>query len=161
MPDLQTIIDQFVKRWNVNEELIQATDSEIEQVESTLEIFIPEGYKQLVLKYGDIYTPDLLEAIVGQDIEYPDVQNFSLPKQALKDTKVYIDAGMPGGYLGFASDSMGNLFCFSIEDCKEKTSGGPVWFFDHDFVEIYKLADSFEDWLTMYVEINKDTNKNL
>jgi hypothetical protein len=65
-------------------------------------------------------------------------------------TKAYWSAGMPSDVIGVASDCMGNLFGFrrqtgTIDDA-------PVVFFDHDFVEVSEMADSFDEFLQWYLD---------
>jgi hypothetical protein len=114
---------------------------------------LPSGYKTLVSVYRDVYTPDILDAVVDQNLDLPDVQNFILPGEALEDTRLYVSAGMPEGYFGFASDSGGSMFCFSLKDLSEGTGESAVWFFDHDFVDMTRQSDNFLEWLRIYVDI--------
>ena len=112
-------------------------------------------YKTLVSAYGNVYTPDILDAVVEQNLDLPDVQNIILPREALEDTRLYVGAGMPEGYFGFGSDSGGSMFRFSLEDLSEGTGDSAVWFFDHDFVDMTRESDSFLEWLRIYVEIRE------
>ena len=153
MIDAHEIIKQFVHKWNRNETLKKSSKDEVKQVEKKLGIHLPDIYRHLVEQYGDLYTPDLLDAIVDNDLNFPDVQNFAPPAQALSDTDAYVQAGMPAGYFGFASDCMGNFFCFKLEDCKQTREDCSIWFFDHDFVEIWELSNSFINWIKSYNEI--------
>jgi SMI1/KNR4 family protein SUKH-1 len=147
------LIDTFVSKWNRNEEPRYATTQEVEEVENKLKILLPESYKYLVKKFGDVYTPNVLDEIVDRELEISDVQNFSLPAQAAEDTAAYIEAGMPDGFLAFANDCMGNMFCFKLNECTVEIKEPPIWFFDHDFITIKKIYNNFGDWLTKYVEL--------
>lgn len=147
------IVDEFATQWNKNETLVSANFHDIQELESTLGIKLPNCYVYLITKYGDIYTPDLLDAIVEKELELNDVQNFLLPDQILKDTKAYEAVGIPTGYLAFASDCTGNMFCFKIDDCKNQLNEPPIWFFDHDFAEIEQTANNFNEWLGNYVVV--------
>ncbi|HXU94460.1 MAG TPA: SMI1/KNR4 family protein [Gallionella sp.] len=146
-----SIVDEFVALWNANETLATATSHDVQELESTLGIKLPNCHVYLITKHGDLYAPNLLDAIVDKELELNDIQNFLLPNQMLEDTKAYEAAGMPEGYLVFASDCMGNMFCFKIDECKNQLSEPPIWFFDHDFVEIKPIANSFNEWLGNYV----------
>lgn len=148
-----SIIDEFVKKWNQNDSLQIVTPEDILRVESELNIQLPISYKYLITHYGDLYTPETLEAIVRNDIEISDVQDFELPIKALESTKSWQKAGLPLGYYAFASDSMGNMFCFKNSECNSEDSEPPVWFFDHDFVEIEQESKNFTSWLKRYNEI--------
>ena len=151
-PEFQ-IIDEFVKKWNQNESLLSATNDDISNVENVLNIILPKSYKYLITTYGDIYTPDTLETIVDKEVDLNDIQNFELPNQAIEDTKSWQEAGLPSGYYAFASDSMGSMFCFKNSECQNKAQEPPVWFFDHDFVEIEKISENFLTWLGCYNEM--------
>lgn len=148
-----SVVDKFVALWNKNEALVSATSHDIQKLESTLGIRLPNCYVYLITKYGDLYAPNLLDAIVEKELELNDIQNFLLPNQILEDTKAYEIAGMPEGYLAFASDCMGNMFCFKIDECKRQLNEPSIWFFDHDFVEIESIANNFNEWLGNYVVV--------
>lgn len=149
------VIREFVETWNCNRALRTATTEEILETEAAIGLTLPSGYKTLVSLYGDVYTPDILDAVVDQNLDLPNIQNFILPREALEDTRLYVSAGMPEGYFGFASDASGNMFCFSLNDLAGGTGDSAVWFFDHDFVDMTKQSDSFVEWLNSYVEIGK------
>jgi hypothetical protein len=148
-----SIIDQFVSLWGRKDNPVLATKAEIDEVENSLSMILPESYKYMVQKYGDVYTPNILDTIVEKNVELVDVQNFSLPKQAAEDTMAYEKAGMPGGHFAFASDCMGNLFCFRIDECKEISTEPSIWFFDHDFVTMDKAYNNFYEWLNNYLKL--------
>jgi hypothetical protein len=151
----EDMIRKFVETWNCNRALRTATTEEILETEAAIGLTLPFGYKTLVSVYGDVYTPDILDAVVDQNLDLPDVQNFNLPGEALEDTTLYVSAGMPEGYLGFASDSGGSMFCFSLEDLADGTGDSAVWFFDHDFVDMTRQSDSFLEWLRIYTELER------
>lgn len=146
-------INKFATKWQRNSNSLTSTVNEIEEVENKLNIKLPKSYKYLVQKYGDIYTPDILDAIVDKELDFADVQNFILPRQAVEDTLAYEEAGMPKGYFAFASDCMGNMFCFKLDECYDCDKEPPIWFFDHDFVEINKISECLIEWLESYIEI--------
>lgn len=150
MTDIKNTIDTFVRKWNKNDTLKNAAAEEISGVEDELGIRLPKSYLYLTGTYGDVWAPDLLDFIVDNEIETNDVQSFSLPSEALNATNDYERAGMPEGYLAFASDCMGNMFCFKLAECIDEYSEPPVWFFDHDFSEMEKAAESFQEWLEFY-----------
>lgn len=57
---------------------------------------------------------------------------------------------MPDDIIGVASDCMGNIIGFRRQT--EPSEDAPVVFFDHDFVEVYELAPSFDEFLTWYLD---------
>jgi len=139
--------------WGRKDNPVTTTKAEIDEIENSLSIILPQSYKYMVQKYGDVYTPNLLDTIVDKDIELVDVQNFALPKQAAEDTIAYENAGMPKGYFAFASDCMGNLFCFRIDECNTINNEPAIWFFDHDFSTMDKAFSNFYEWLSNYINL--------
>jgi len=146
-------IKEFVDIWGVEQAPKFASTEDIESAEKHLGFSLPKEYVELVTKYGDVYCPNLLDEIVDLEAEIPDVSNFSLPSEMIEQTQMYIQAGMPEGFLAFASDCMGNLFCFKVSEIKQTETAG-IWFFDHDFCEIEKINESFNDWLCSYIELS-------
>ena len=150
MSEYQNIIKTFVERWGAKSETKKSSDTDIQKLESTFGISVPEEYKFFINQYGDVYCHDLLDIICDNELELSDVQNFFLPDQAIKDTDTYIKAGMPEGYFAFASDCMGNMFCFKISELKNNSLKPAIWLFDHDLVSVEKISDSFLDWIEKF-----------
>jgi len=146
-------IDTFIKKWNRNESPEKVTGNDILLVEDELNIYLPKSYKYLLTEYGNIYTTDILDTIVDNEIDLNDIQNFELPAQALKDSISWQEAGLPPGYFTFANDCMGNMFCFKNAECQDENKEPAVYFFDHDFVEIEKVAENLLILLDGYNEI--------
>lgn len=155
MSEYQNIFQTFVEQWGSKSETKKSSDNDIQKLEATFEILLPEEYKYFINQCGDVYCPNLLDTICDNELELSDVQNFFLPDQAIKDTDAYIKAGMPEGYFAFASDCMGNMFCFKIEELKNKSIKPAIWFFDHDYVSMEKISDSFVDWIQKFNTINR------
>lgn len=147
------IIDRFKEKWDLNDSPNFATAEEIKHLENKLSASLPESYKYLTNKYGDIYSPDILGFISDKEIELFDVQSFFILNQVIEESKAHEEAGMPGGYIAFASDCMGNLFCFNLEECAIGAPEPAIWLFDHDFTEMKKISSSFIEWLNTYVDL--------
>jgi SMI1 / KNR4 family (SUKH-1) len=140
----------FVARFHVGERGAPMTDQQIDTIEAALDTKLPAAYRQFMTRYGAVHTPGILDEIADRNIEHSDVQDFLEPQQAIEDTKLYWSAGMPQGVIGIASDCMGNMIGFHRQSTP--TDDAPVVFFDHDFVEVYELASSFDDFLTWYLD---------
>lgn len=151
MRNIETI-KKFVSVWSAPEEQPKATEQDIIDAESVLGFNLPKGYVDIVTMFGSVYCPDLLDAIVEEEADISDVQNFDLPNDLIKNTEAYTGMGMPEGFVCFASDCMGNMFCFKSDECKVQQEAG-IWFFDHDFCEIYKIFDNFNEWLEAYIAL--------
>lgn len=93
-----------------------------------------------------------MDYISDNDIDIYDVQDFIDPLKIKEETDEYINGGMPTGYIGFALDCMGNMFCFKYDELKEKKDA-KIYIFDHDFCEINKVADSFSKWIKKFNSI--------
>jgi hypothetical protein len=153
MNSANTVIDSFAQKWNRHEAPTLAEESELLEVEAKLNANFPNSYRYFVLKYGDVYSPDILDKIVDKEFDLSNVQNFMLPGQAVIDTEAYEKAGMPTGYFAIASDSMGNIFCFKLDECRKTDQEPSVWFFDHDFTYMKKIFDGFDVWLKSYADL--------
>lgn len=71
-------------------------------------------------------------------------------------TKSYRSAGMPEHLIGFASDSMGNLFCFRrVTPASPRADDAEVWFFDHEFCGESRVASGFDEWLLSYLRLKE------
>ena len=147
------IIRKFVEIWGVEQDPKLASTEEIDSAEKHLGFALPKEYIELVTKYGAVYCPNLLDQIVELEAEIPDVQNFSLPSEMIEQTQMYTQAGMPEGFLAFASDCMGNMFCYEVSELKNSKTAG-IWFFDHDFCEIEKINENINEWLSSYIELS-------
>ena len=100
--------------------------------------------------HGLVYTPETLQEIVAENIDHPDIQNINDPVEAIAGTKAYWSGGMPEDVLGVGGDCMGNMIGFRRQAARSEDS--PVVFFDHEFVEVYEVAPSFDEFLQWYLD---------
>lgn len=126
----------------------------IAQIERDLATVLPQSYVTFMQSHGPVHTPSLLGLIVDGGHEMGDVMVISEPDEVIEGTKAYWSAGMSEQLVGFASDSMGNLFCFRRvpTECI-RADDAEVWFFDHDFCTEKKIAASFDEWLASYLKL--------
>lgn len=150
MPDRDELQALFVARFHVGDQPVASTDQQVDSFGEELGTATPEAYRRFITRFGAVYTPHLLDAIVDAGLDHPDVQNFLSVEEAVAGTKAYWAAGMPEDVVGVASDCMGNLLGFRRQT--SKSDDAPVVFFDHDFVEVAAVADSFDAFLLWYVE---------
>jgi hypothetical protein len=110
---------------------------------------LPPSYKSAIAIHG-LPSPgtSLLEAINDDDLDLPDVSEFLTPHEIVNSTEGWRQCGLPAELVVFASDCLGNLFCF-------KGGGDAVWLFDHDFEEAEEVAPSFRDWIAAYCAIEQ------
>jgi len=150
---MSAVVDRFVQKWNRNDTPTLVDEAELLEVETKLQIRFPEPYRYLVQKYGDVYSPEILDKIVDEELDLQDIQNFEIPSQAVIDTAAYENAGMPTGFIAIANDCMGNVFCLKLDECQKKDHEASIWFFDHDLNDIEKVSESFGEWLEPYAEL--------
>jgi len=150
MPSRDDIHAEFVERFHIGDPLTPATDDEIDRIGIELETAIPAAYRRFMTQYGPVYTPDILDAIVDHQLDYPDVQDLFTPDEAISGTKAYWSAGMPFDVIGVASDCMGNMIGFRRQT--GTLDDAAVIFFDHDLVKVSEIADSFDAFLQWYLD---------
>jgi hypothetical protein len=143
-------IDQFVKNWGSKSIMAPISTNDISALESSLTLFLPDSYKYLLSTYGLVHSPNVLTKICDLNSDISAVQDFLSLEDVLSLTKLYEMTGMPKGYVLFASDCEGNMFCFSIIDCKNKQTDVPVWFYNQEDYSVKKESDSFSEWLNEF-----------
>jgi hypothetical protein len=139
----------FVARFHVGERPVPVNDSRLDEIEAQLNTRLPGAYRDFMTRQGAVYTPETLNEIVEGNIDHPDIQNILEPAEAIEGTIAYWSGGMPKDVIGVGSDCMGNMIGFRRQSTPSDDS--PVVFFDHDFVEVYELAPSFDEFLAWYL----------
>lgn len=147
-------IVKFVNKWVVDSKKDPEIEQKIVSLEKTYGVTFPSKYISLLKEANPIYCPDLLDYISDNDMGIYDVQDFIDPSKIREETDEYINGGMLNGYIGFALDCMGNMFCFKYDELKEKEEA-KIYIFDHDFCEINEVADSFSKWIKKFNSIKK------
>lgn len=122
------------------------TEADIRIVEQRFDICLPDDYPQAVLRVGlPRPTIALLDAIVDRELDLRDLSEFLDPSEIVSVTSDWRDLGLPGDLVAFATDCMGNLFCF--RDANHGEEAAPVFFFDHDTQAVDVIAPSFHQWI--------------
>jgi hypothetical protein len=123
-------------------------------IESELNIEFPEPYKYLLKRYSNYYYPRILEYISDNQINAFDLQEFIDFDEMVELTTTCEKAGMPIGFIAFALDCMGNLFCFQKKELQSDIHESKIYIFDHDYyVKITELSESFIDWIDSFKSI--------
>ena len=144
----------FVDRFNRFSSLAPATSEDVALMERELSTVLPLSYRRFITTYGEVYTPGLLDLIVERQLDLPDVQNISVPREAAEATLAYWSGDAPRDLVAFANDCMGNFFGFTrLEPASTAPTDAPVYIFDHDLSEVRQVASSFESFLAAYVSI--------
>lgn len=144
------IFNKFRVNFNKNRELEKASESDIERLETELNIKLPIEYKLFISEYGNIYTPEILDKIVDNDIDLNDIQEFWTVKTIINDKQNEWTAKISINIIPIASDCMGNIFAFLAADLNKEKENSPVYFFDHDFDSLKRVAHSFSEWINNY-----------
>ena len=121
--------------------------SDIEKLEKEFEIHLPNDYKIFLITIGSIWTPDILHLIVDKELEMDEVSQFWNTKEIIDDKKNWWTSKVSTDIIPFASDSGGNIFAFLTNDLKQQKETAAIYFYDHDFDTVDKIAESFKDWI--------------
>jgi SMI1-KNR4 cell-wall len=122
------------------------TIEELRFVEARLRTRLPADYCRAVVEFGlPRPTLELLSAIVDRELNLRDVSEFLDPAEIVTTTEDWRDLGLPEELVAFATDSMGNLFCFPTD--AEARPSAPVFLYDHDSGDIELMARSFDEWI--------------
>lgn len=157
----QEIHEKFIKEFHYGE-VEKLSLHEIHEIEINLNTVLPQSYIDFLTRYSEAYSPSLLSLIVDEDADLHDLQNITSIKDTIEGTKMCWSGGMPDDLIGFGNDSMGNMFCFKkIDPYSERPDDLPVWFFDHDFVEVSQISDSFDSWLEAFILLKESANNGI
>lgn len=136
-------LERFAKLWTSSSYPPDPVmEADIRVVEQRFDFMFPNDYCQEVLQVG-LPRPNiaLLDAIVDRELDLRDVSDFLNPSDIVSVTDDWRDLGLPENLVAFATDCMGNLFCFpTANDGAEAVS---VFFFDHDDKTVDLVAHSF------------------
>jgi len=143
-------IDLSIKSWphSNNIALIKAED--ISVVEQRLNTNLPLSYKYLLTKYGLLRTPSVLTKTCDLSVDIGVVTDFLSLKDVISLSELYVMAGMPSGYILFASGSNGDMFCFNSNDYLTHQKNEAVWLYNQASCSVSKIAESLSEWLTTF-----------
>lgn len=145
-----TAFKQFAERFNKSDDSKPATLEEITKLEKEFSVHLPNDYKIFLLNFGNIWTPNILDLVVEQELEIYDVQNFWGIDEIIYDKQNEWTSNLAADVIPFASDCMGNIFAFLVDDLKSPKETTGIYFFDHDFDTIEKISNSFGDWVNNF-----------
>ncbi len=132
----------------------QITEAHLDLMEREFRVFLPSAYREFALRHGAVRTPSILHVTVDNDIDLADLHHFTEGDQLIDAARVCWKGGMSQKMIPFASDCMGNLFCFRRTAIQAKPhADSPIWFFDHDFGTEEQIADGFDAWLAHFLTL--------
>ncbi|MEJ8628841.1 SMI1/KNR4 family protein [Sphingomonas sp. I4] len=139
-------LERFIERWTTpNYPPMLVSEQDLAKAEAELGVRFPTEYRAEVLRCGfPCPTLALLDSIVDNELNVADVSDFLDPISIVNTSRSWHEIGLPAHLIAFATDCMGNLFCFS---CALPTSASNVFFFDHDEGSVHQVASSFTDWI--------------
>lgn len=143
----------FAERFHAGKRLRRATETQLADAEAALGLLWPESYRQFALVCGAVYSPALLELVVGRKTGFADVQQFLTPKQSVTETRRWrLEPG--GGCAAIASDGSGSFFAFrQLLAAEPRPDDAAVWLFDHETDEVVQQAASFDEWLGRFLAL--------
>jgi SMI1 / KNR4 family (SUKH-1) len=140
-------LSRFIALWtHPNSATDAVSEKELQRAEASLRTLLPTDYRSAVLQFG-LPRPsiELLDAIADRELDLSGVSDFLGPAEMVSVTQDWRDLGLAEELIAFATDCMGNLFCFPEADAAD--GGGPVFFFDHDSRTVDVVAPSFTRWI--------------
>jgi hypothetical protein len=138
-----------------------ASAQDIARIECELRTRLPLSFVQFLRLCGGAYTPALLDTIVSAGLANHDLANIFTPDELIRLTRLYWSGGMSTDLIGFAVDSLGNVFCFErVWSDTPRPDDLPVWFFDHDVVSAEVIFQSYDQWLMSYVRLTPTKDRN-
>jgi hypothetical protein len=146
-------LSRFISLWTHPDYAPDAvTEDELNRIEGRLQTRLPADYRNAVLQFGlPRPTVELLDAIVDRHLDLRDVSDFLGPADIVTVTEDWRDSGLSDELVAFATDCMGNLFCFPT--AAEAAGEAPVFFFDHDHRSMDVVAPSFTRWIDEFCRV--------
>jgi len=147
-------LSRFIKLWtHPNYAPEPVVKEDLEGAERLLKTRLPTAYRNAILELGlPRPTIELLDAICDRDLDLYSLGDFLGPTEIAEVTGGWRDLGLPEELVAFATDGMGNLFCFPTS--LEATEDLPVFLWDHDSKEVESVASSFSGWIEDYCRLS-------
>ena len=124
------------------------------EAERRLGLTLPDQYREAALAFGlPRPTIALLDTIVDWELDVRDVHDFLDPGAIVETTEAWHELGLPEDWVAFATDCMGNLFCFAADQVALGRAAAPVLFFDHDEGIVDTVAPDFDRWIEEFCSL--------
>lgn len=142
------------------------TAEALSRAEVELQTLFPASFVAFTTRVGAIFTPGILDLVTGGESEVAppgasfDVQNFFTAEEIVETTRAYHEGGMDTWFVAVASDCMGNVFGFRQHTESPRLDDATLMVFDHDFCKTDVEAESFDAWITSFLNMKKDTQKD-
>ncbi len=143
-------IDTFMQNWPAINSLKAIDTSYLAEVEEKLSITLPDSYKYLLANYGLLHSPNVMTKTCDLSVDVSQVQDFFNLADVAALSELYQLTGMLDGYIIFAADCDGNMFCFSRAECQSASDDVAVFIANSIVSEVNKIAESFTAWLLTF-----------
>jgi cell wall assembly regulator SMI1 len=142
-------VERFIALWTHPQYPPLPVDAqELAAAERRLGLTFPAQYREAVLAFGlPRPTIALLDAIDDRGLDVRDVADFLDPAAIVEMTEAWREMGLPDEAVAFATDCMGNLFCFVDDPALPGQAAASILFFNHDDREVDLVAPSFDRWI--------------
>lgn len=140
-------IDVFIENWCGRSAMTPISLEDITELESSINHILPRAYKYLLNTYGLVRSPNVMSKTIDLDTKLAQVHDFLNVDDVSSLSRLYEMSGMATGYILFASDSSGNMFCFKRTDCDVQQDDCAVWFFNSGSYTTNLVNHSFIEWL--------------
>jgi hypothetical protein len=130
---------------------IPPTEHQLDSIENDLQVKFPDAYRMFVLLHGTVWTPHLSDAL-PRDTEkiYRGIEDFT-PIEKLVAFNQGWESSLPSPLLLFAGGDSGDMFGFPKQETPSDDL--PISVFDPNFSEIERVADSFDQLLSTYLNM--------
>ncbi len=143
-------IDLTISNWPRSNNTCTISVHDIIELEQKLNINLPQSYKYVLTTFGLLRSPSVLTKTCDLSVDIGVVIDFLSLQDIVSLSELYVTAGMPSGYILFASGSNGDMFCFNPIDCSTCQQEAPIWLFNQASFSVAKVADSLSEWLSKF-----------
>ncbi len=109
---------------------------DVENIKINLNTSVSDEYRDFITETG---IPNRRFSISSTSTKYI---NFLSPHDVITLTRDYTDLGMPCNLIIIGLDCEGNVICLDKNGAKD------IYFFDHDFLTVTKIADNLSQLLS-------------
>ncbi len=144
------VFEEFVKRFDKNADVTLPNDELLGMIQSLSKCDLPFEYIEFAFEYGDVWTPDILEIIVDNNLEMYSLQEFWTFDAIYNKLVSGWSSKQQYKVVPFANDSSGNIYYFKKET---GTTDMEVFIYDFDFEEEVRIATTFRGFIEQFVEM--------
>lgn len=161
-----SVLQKFNEAWShPNYPPASVSEAELAKLEKDLSIVFPNDYRESIVSIG---APSTIGEFLDWTIEFNDqldpkvdefliaINGFYIPN-GIREALEWRESGMPKEFIPIASDGCGSQIGFLSTDLRSSSVTAPIFEWDHDFGDLSKLDDSFEEWIAKHIPKPDDT----